>query len=318
MNAVEFACICREIFQSLPRYQSEKAAALRRALDPDDFPADVDQNALFAGVELWPVLDRLRAHVHRSPDLWPDGLVDDLEVVALAAEGKLLLLAPSPNKEASPLNPPVAADGKVMNPAALAAAISGDRVAVGDVYRIAANWLGSGDLSKLLAAIGTALRISSSADELWKAARPQGLKGRQEIAARYAIAANWLEKGADGRIPPDLAIWLSKRLEAMAEVIVGHDKPANAVYRACGAGREGRPGRLEDSWTSWRDAAIADDVRRLRRMCPARKDQAHYLEIAERWFPSKYFPAKPGESEGDRIQRHAESVKKASQRLFPN
>lgn len=311
MNAAEIADICRELAQF--DHQPEKAMRLRHALDPDQFPTDVDQRALFAGVDLWPALARIRAHVLAPPGLWPIELPDDLESIAAACEDKPVLVAPLLEHSVVPfLDPTSVTDGRCMNPAALAAAIRGDRKAVGDVYRVAAALLGDGDLSQLLKAIGSALRASPSADKLWAAARPRGLAQRRDIAERYAAAASWLEKGGDGRMPHDLAAWISKRLAAMAEAIIGNDKPANAVYLACGAGRQDQRGRFEDGWTAWRNAAIAEDVKRLQQIHPDRKKQAHYLEVAERWFPSKYFPAKPDESEGDRIQRHAELVKRAS------
>ena len=209
---------------------------------------------------------------------------------------------------------------KAINPAMLAEAIPGNRQRVGDVYLIAAKWLGDGWLAECLGRLGVVLRdirnYPKPAEAAWKALRPDRLKKRAEIAERYHEAEYWLAKGADDRMPRDLSVWLSIRMAAIAEAVASNAKPARAVYCACGAGRPGKSGSVADRWIRWRDRAIAEDIERMRRMYPDRNEQAHHLEVAEKWYPSAYYPAKDGESEITRLQRYAESVKKA--RLFPN
>lgn len=180
---------------------------------------------------------------------------------------------------------------KVENPALLARAVPGKRSDIGMAYLKAAAWLGPGWLSERLHDIGAVLRdtrnFKKPADAVWACVRihdGQRKLNRPETARRYREVAHLIGEGES--LPAELAAWLAPRLAAMADAIGNMDdtKPANAVYRACGAGRAGSVGNLAgDADQDARDAALVWEVEYQRRMHPELKHAGLFDHVAGLW-----------------------------------
>lgn len=180
---------------------------------------------------------------------------------------------------------------KAENPAVLARAIPGKRADVGMAYLKAAAWLGNGWLSERLHDIGAVIRdtrnFKQPAGAVWAAARihqDDRKLDRPATAQRYREAARLIAEGE--LLPSELAEWLTPRLAAMADAIGNmHDaKPANAVYRACGAARSDNRGNLpSDSDQDARDAALVWEVEYQRRLHPELRQAELFERVAALW-----------------------------------
>ncbi|MBT2145290.1 MULTISPECIES: hypothetical protein [unclassified Rhodanobacter] len=177
-----------------------------------------------------------------------------------------------------------------MNPAVLSQATPGNREWVGRAYLTAAAWIGEGWLSARLAEVGAVLRdvrnYPKPADAVAKAVRLQnelgGKLSRPDTAQRYREAA----AGITETIPVDLAAWLTPRLEAIAGAIgdLSDARPANAIYRACGAGRDGKRGnRPADADDEGRDAALVFEVRLQQANHPELLQTEVFERVARSW-----------------------------------
>lgn len=177
-----------------------------------------------------------------------------------------------------------------MNQATLAQAVPGSRAWVGRAYLTAAAWIGRGWLSERLANVGAVLRDARNypkpADAVEKALRLRNEAGgklnRPDTAQRYRDAAASLAQ----TIPADLAAWLAPRLEAVADAIgdMSDARPANAIYRACGAGRDGKRGNLPaDADDEERDAALVFEIRLQQESHPELLQAEVFERVAALW-----------------------------------
>lgn len=172
---------------------------------------------------------------------------------------------------------------KVENPELIARATPGNRSGVGLAYLKAAAWLGDDWLSSRLQAIGAVLRdrgIKKPADAVWKAARIHKVS-RPDTARLYRGASLAIMERDE--LPAELGAWLAPRLAAMADAMEDA-KPANAVYRACGAGRAGIPGNLAaDPDQNARDAALVSEVEYQQRLHPELLQALLFERVARLW-----------------------------------